>query len=203
MAQFPRDEAKVLGLAQEMADGLAANTAVYPAPPIDIKDFNTAIAACITSRDTVQAAKSALEEAVAAKKAVFDALEDKMKKEIRYAENTVDYDNAKLKLIGWAGRKSATPQAPPGQVRSLIIRSQGEGAITLAWERPLNGGKVAAYKIKRRGRAEGGAWSSAETAMETEITLTGQERGKDLEFCVVAVNKAGEGEASNTITAML
>nr|VFK44878.1 MAG: hypothetical protein BECKTC1821E_GA0114239_10419 [Candidatus Kentron sp. TC]VFK50165.1 MAG: hypothetical protein BECKTC1821D_GA0114238_10935 [Candidatus Kentron sp. TC]VFK59007.1 MAG: hypothetical protein BECKTC1821F_GA0114240_102827 [Candidatus Kentron sp. TC] len=39
--------------------------------------------------------------------------------------------------------------------------------------------------------------------METKIALAGQERGKELEFRVAAVNKSGEGMASNTVTAVL
>ncbi|NNJ83874.1 MAG: hypothetical protein HKP13_02890, partial [Gammaproteobacteria bacterium] len=77
-------------------------------------DLNAATADCVAARDAVQAAKAALEQAVSAKQLAFDALEDKMKKNIRYAENTVDYDNAKLKLIGWGGRKTATPLEAPG-----------------------------------------------------------------------------------------
>ena len=37
----------------------------------------------------------------------------------------------------------------------------------------------------------------------SEITLSSQERGKEWEYRVLAVNKAGEGEASNTIMAVL
>ena len=203
MAKFPRAETDVLGLAQEIADGLAANTEIYPAPPVCIEDLKAAIADCAAARDAVQRAKSMLEQAVDAKNTVFAVLEDRMKKEIRYAENTVDYDNAQLTLIGWSGRKSATPLEAPGQVGNLVIQSQGEGSIGLTWEKPDDGGKVAAYKVKCREHARGTVWSNADTAMEIGITLTGQPQGKELEFCVAAVNKAGEGMVSNTVTAVL
>nr|VFK15793.1 MAG: hypothetical protein BECKLPF1236A_GA0070988_101337 [Candidatus Kentron sp. LPFa]VFK31516.1 MAG: hypothetical protein BECKLPF1236C_GA0070990_101417 [Candidatus Kentron sp. LPFa] len=62
---------------------------------------------------------------------------------------------------------------------------------------------MAAYKIKCREHTTGAVWANADTAMETEITLAGQIQGKELEYCVVAVNKAGEGVASNTVTAVL
>lgn len=41
------------------------------------------------------------------------------------------------------------------------------------------------------------------TALETEITLSSQERGKEWEYRVIAVNKAGESGPSNTVTAVL
>nr|VFK56126.1 MAG: hypothetical protein BECKTC1821F_GA0114240_100921 [Candidatus Kentron sp. TC] len=40
-------------------------------------------------------------------------------------------------------------------------------------------------------------------AMDTEVSLTNQPRGVRLEFRVVAVNKAGEGEPSNGVLATL
>jgi len=202
MGKFPGEESKILGLAQEMTDGFAANTTLYPNPPINTEDLNASLAACIAARDAIQAAKSAMEEAMNAKNAAFDALREKMRKDIRYAENMVNYDNAKLKLIGWSGRRTGTPLTVPGQVRSLMIRNQGEGSVTLAWKKPSDGGRVAAYKIKLRERAQGSAWISAEAALETEITLKGQERGKVMELCVVAANKAGDGVESNTVTAI-
>ncbi|MCI5220706.1 MAG: fibronectin type III domain-containing protein, partial [Candidatus Electrothrix sp. LOE2] len=37
----------------------------------------------------------------------------------------------------------------------------------------------------------------------TETTLNNQKRGKELEYRVIAANKAGEGEASNAVMAVL
>ena len=56
--------------------------------------------------------------------------------------------------------------------------------------------------IQRRLRAEG-TWFDVGPAMEGKTTLTDQERGKEWEYQVIAVNKAGVGEASNTVMAVL
>ncbi len=40
-------------------------------------------------------------------------------------------------------------------------------------------------------------------AIETEATLNNQERGKDWEYGVIAVNKAREGIPSNTVAAVV
>ena len=66
----------------------------------------------------------------------------------------------------------------------------------------LHGGNVASYKIERRERPEG-AWSIAGMAIESKITLHNQERGKEWEYRVIAVNRAGEGIPSNTVMAVL
>nr|VFJ75714.1 MAG: hypothetical protein BECKFW1821C_GA0114237_10863 [Candidatus Kentron sp. FW] len=62
--------------------------------------------------------------------------------------------------------------------------------------------RVATYRIQRR-EAGAGPWTLVEIAMETEARVVDQARGAVLEFCVVASNKAGEGEASNTVTVSL
>ncbi len=63
-------------------------------------------------------------------------------------------------------------------------------------------GKVAAYKIERRERPSG-PWTDVGLAIESEITLSNQERGKEWEYRVIAVNKAGQGLPSNTVMAVL
>jgi len=145
---------------------------------------------------------AAAEQATAAKDEALQAVVDGMKADIRYAENTVNYDDVKLKLIGWGGRASKTSLETPGQVRTLEAPRQGEGWIFLDWKEPVDGGAVAAYKIQRRLRPNG-PWSDVGMAVESEITLTNQTRGKEFEYRILAVNKAGEGESSNTVMAVL
>ena len=40
-------------------------------------------------------------------------------------------------------------------------------------------------------------------AIESEITVSGQKRRRECEYRVIAVNKAGEGQPSNTVMAVL
>jgi len=145
---------------------------------------------------------AASEQATVAKTEALQALSDDMKADLRYAETTVNYDDDPLKLIGWVGRKSKTSLEAPGQTRSLEAPREGEGWVFLDWKEPVDGGAVAAYKIQRRLRPDG-PWSDAGMAIESEITLTNQERVKEWEYRVLAVNKAGEGEPSNTVMAVL
>ncbi|MGV8041068.1 MAG: fibronectin type III domain-containing protein [Thermoanaerobaculaceae bacterium] len=202
MARFPLKEAEIVTLASDMAAGLAANAATFPAPPVAPTDLQTAIGAYVTARDAAVAAVAAAEQATATKNEALQALTDDMKADLRYAENTVDYDDKQLKKIGWGGRASKTSLEAPGQTRSLEAPREGEGWVFLDWKEPVDGGAVAAYKIHRRLRPDG-PWSDAGMAIESEITLTNQERGKEFEYRVMAVNKAGEGEPSNTVMAVL
>jgi len=202
MAKFPRTEPQTVILAQDISTGLTANAAIYPLPPVAAADLQTGIEAYITARDAAVAAQAAAEQATAAKNEALQALTDDMKADLRYAENTVDYDDDKLKLLGWGGRKAKTSLEAPGQCRTLEAPREGEGWLFLDWKEPVDGGAVAAYKIQRRLRPDG-PWTDAGMAMESEITLTGQARGKEWEYRAIAVNKAGEGEPSNTVMAVL
>ena len=123
-----------------------------------------------------------------------------MKADIRYAENTVNFDDDKLKLIGWAGKKAKTPIAAPGQVRLLEAPKQGNGWLFLDWKAPADGGKPKAYKVQRR---SGGNWVDVATAILSEITLVDQPEKTEIEYRVIAVNKAGKGQPSNTVMLVL
>jgi len=197
MARFPRTEPEVVALAEAMITGFTANAVLYPAPPVAVLDLTTAKTAYITALNAAIAAKAAAEATTTAKDDVLEDLVDAMKSDIRYAENTVDFDDDKLKLIGWAGKAAGTPLAVPGQVRSLEVPKQGDGWVMLDWKAPADGGAPNAYKITRRERPAG-AWEDVATAVITEATLVEQPKGKELEYRIIAVNKAGDGEPSDT-----
>jgi len=202
MARFPITEADVVALAQAIESGLAANATVYPSPPVLPAALTLLIGAYTAAKNDAIAAQAATEQATADKDDTLEDLIDAMKDDIRYAENTVDYDDDKLKLIGWAGRSTATALAVPGQARLLEAPRQGEGWVFLDWKKPADGGRPAAYKVMRRERPAG-PWEEVATAVITEATLVEQPRGKEFEYRIVAVNKAGDGEPSNTAMVVL
>ena len=202
MARFPITEADILALAQALGSGLAANAAVYPAPPVAPADLTALMNVYTIAKNAAIAAQAAAEQATADKDDALEDLVDSMKDDIDYAENTVDYDDDKLKLIGWAGRKAAAPLAPPGQARLLEAPRQGEGWVFLDWKKPAGGGRVSAYKVMRRERPAG-PWEEVATAVISEATLVDQPRAKELEYRIIAINKAGDGEPSNTAMVVL
>lgn len=202
MARFPTKEADISALAQQMITGFELNTDVYPEPPVPSEELQQALDTYITAREEATAAQAESEQATAAKNEALGHLTDQMKADLRYAENTVKNSDDQLNLIGWAGPKAPTTLQPPGQTRSLEAPREGEGWIFLDWKAPSDGGSVAAYKIQRRLRAEG-SWSDVGMAIESETTLNNQERGKEWEYRVIAVNRAGEDEPSNVVMAVL
>jgi hypothetical protein len=212
--RFPIKESAVFELAEEVKAGLAAHPAVYPAPPVPAAELQAAIDAYLAARNQTIANKARYEESVRAKDDALATLKHGLKNDLRYAENTVDFDDALLKNLGWSGRKAKHRLQPPGQPGSLAAPKQGEGFLQFVWQKPTDGGKPVAYKIQRRFLHEldktekkdkntGDAWSDIAAALETEISLQDQPRGVELEYRVLAINKAGEGPPSNTVMVVL
>jgi hypothetical protein len=202
MAQFPDREADIKALAQSIVTGLTASAADFPAPPIPPAELQALLNAFITLCDEQVAAQAAAEQVTVTKRAGLEALIRAMRTDLRYAEDAVNRDDAKLTALGWGAKAAPTALRPPGQALALEAPGQGEGWVFLDWKEPVDGGAVAAYTIERRERPDGD-WTLVSVALVSEATLSNQERGKDWEYRVIAVNKAGEGIPSNTVAAVL
>lgn len=202
MPRFPKSEPEIMALAERLVPGFQGNLALFPALPVPWFVLNTKKALFRARRSSVIAANAAAESAIADKNTAIEELIDAIKSNIRYAENTVDFDDDKLKLLGWSGNQTPTALIPPGEVRQLEAPKQGDGWVFLDWKQPAEGGRVIAYKVQRRERPEG-AWQDVATAIETETTLVDQPKEKELEYRVIAINKAGVGSPSNTVMTVL
>jgi len=202
MPRFPKKEAQIAALAEQLWNGLWANQPIFPQPPVHPMYLRFKKLIYQSRHDNFLAARAAAESAIADKDGALEELIEALKDDIRYAENTVNFDDDKLKLIGWAGKKARTPLTPPGQTRLLKAPKQGNGWLFLDWKAPADGGKPKAYKVQRRIR-ESGSWKNVATAILSEITLVDQPEKTELEYRVIAVNKSGEGQASNTVMVVL
>jgi hypothetical protein len=141
MARFPKKEVEIVALAERLWSGLLDNLSIYPNPPVHPILIRTKSMIYLARRNDFIAAQAGAEQATAAKDEALEELVEAMKTNIHYAENTVNYDEDKLKLIGWVGRRTKTPLAPPDQVRLLEAPKQGKGSVFLGWKTPLDGGK--------------------------------------------------------------
>lgn len=82
------------------------------------------------------------------------------------------------------------------------LRSSGGAWVFLDWREPVVGGAGAAYILQRRLHPDG-PWADAGIAVKCEATLTNQERSKEWEHRVLAVNNASQDQPSNTDMAVL
>ncbi len=129
-------------------------------------------------------------------------LKDKLKKQLRYAENVTGFDDNKLNMLGWAGRREKSSHLP-GQVRNLRVIEQGTDFVVLDWMAPVEGGRARAYQVLRRDDRQSSEWINAGVSMATKVKLLDQPRHIDLEYRVSALNKTGQGQVSNTIAVVL
>ena len=202
MRKFPRREADVAALARQVIAGLTENVEDFPSPPLGAAEIQSLLDAYKTALDAKMLARAAAAEASKAKDEALRSLIDGMKTELRYAEDAVKYDNAKLKSLGWRGRKEPTPMSVPGQAMYMDVVREGPGWISLKWKKPKDGGTLATYLVQVSHAARGD-WRPAGLCFETNTVLNDQERGVELEYRVVTLNKAGEGLPSNVVTALL
>ena len=202
MPRFPKKEAQIAALAERLSRGLLDNDAIFSQPPVHPILIRLGKINYQSRHGNYLAAVAAAKQATTDKDQALENLTEAMKSDIRYAENTVNFDDDKLKLIGWAGKKPKTTLAPPGQTRLAEAPKQGAGWVYLDWKAPAEGGKPSAYKIQRRNRAEDN-WINAGTAILTQATLTDQPRAAKLEYRVIAINKTGDGSPGNTVEVVL
>ena len=200
MPRFPNSDSELIALAQKLIAGLQDNPN-FPSPPISSADLRNRLDAFVSLCDAQTSAQAAAEQATAAKSTGREQLAAEVKADLHYAEYAADGDDAKLTSLGWGARAPHTPISAPGQPFKFQIARSGPGQAKATWERPAEGGPAACYLIKMRG--DGGNWVAAGTFVGAEAELTGLARGKELEFHVVALNKAGESLPSNSVTVVL
>jgi hypothetical protein len=203
MPKFPQTDSELIALAEEMIAGFPENE-FFPSPPVSSSDLRNRLDAFKALNNAQVAAQAAAEQATDEKAVGRELLAADMKVDLRYAEYAVAGDDSKLKTIGWSGRLPRNPIHAPGQPFNFQMARSGPGEAKATWERPNEGGPVACYMIERHVTGEEGAsWVNAGTFVDNEATLTDQERGNELEFCVIALNRAGESLPSNSVTVVL
>jgi hypothetical protein len=201
MARFPKAEARIVALARRMIEGLREAADDFPKPPVSADQLQVLLDEYLATLASSTAAEAAFHAEHARKDRALARLVEAMKAVLRYAEIMVRHHPEKLMRLGWGGRRPRTPLQPPGEVRDTTILAEGDTYLTLAWNPPLDGGRVAAYTIQRK--RPGTPWEDVATCTDTQHTVQDQPRGVELEFRVYAVNQAGHGPPGAVVTAVL
>ncbi|MBI9015890.1 MAG: fibronectin type III domain-containing protein [Phycisphaerae bacterium] len=200
MPIFPTTEVNVMQLSMNVMAGLNA----YPTdfPSLDPVALGLLIATYNNAVGDAQTARAEAKAATAAKDAAFIALRDEVRKYLNLA--TVE-NPTKLDEIGWALPGPRTPLSPPDMAKNLTSTFQGDGEVSMKWDKPTSGGKVAAYILQSQSFSEG-AWSNWQMVnffYDNQATLTAQPTGVKINYRVIASNDAGQSNPSNTITVVL
>ena len=201
MPRFPRSEPQIAALALVVSEGLAQAQEDFPTPPVPPDEMRGKLDAYNTALAGTVVAETASREQHAVKDEALEELVDGVKANLRYAEIAVRDRPEKLGQLGWGQRRDGSALEAPGEVRDIGIVAEGDTWVILDWKQPVSGGAVGVYRIQRR--REGRAWDDAGISTETQRLLSDQPRGVEFEYRVVAVNKAGSGQPSATVTVVL
>lgn len=93
-------------------------------------------------------------------------------------------------------RMSRPAKTAPGQVPRITVPDKGRGWVVLEWERPQEGGEVAAYRIRRRKAGTEDDWRMIAMTLEESAALHHLDPPGEWQYQVIAVNRAGEGKPS-------
>lgn len=201
MAIFPKDETSTIVLAQLAANGIRTNPETFPNPPVPFADVLADITAYNAKMGEIQAAEAQKKLLVQEKNEIYSRVREATRDYVDYAELIAKGDPAILALINWGNRAEGSPLQPPGQSRYFEIIGQGDGYVRFDWKEPLEGGEVAAYNIMRS--EDGANFQIAGTVTVSEGAVFDQPTGKKLFYNVVALNRAGSGVASNSVSVVL
>jgi len=153
MPRFPKTEAEIIALAQQIENGLNNNQNLA-ASPVNKNDFAAIYSAFIAKRDLILVKEAELSIDHDEKDDLQDDLTEAMQRVIDYLDSFTNSDGAQLASIGWGSAAAPTKQ-PPGQPRVLEIISQTDAILSLDWKNPADGGRVASYRVERRERPAG------------------------------------------------
>jgi hypothetical protein len=199
--QFPKSEPEIAQLARQIADGLAHAAEEFPLPPVPPAALQALLDDYKEKSAELTRARAEAKIRRVDKNNALKALKDGMRADLRYAEITARRHPEQLIQLGWRARRPRTELKPPGEVRNIKIGGEGDTWLLLTWEAPDDGGEVAVYHIQRR--EPRGKWEDLATSTDRLELLRDQPRGVDLEFRVLAENKAGRGGPSATVKAVL
>ncbi len=201
MPRFPRSEADIAALALVMVQGFGQAAEDFPAAPVPGSELQARLDAYHSANAATITAEAAFREQHTAKDKTLGHLVGGMKADLRYAEAAARDNPEKLKQLGWGARRDGSSLGTPGEVRDIKILTEGDTWLILQWNPPVDGGAPSAYKIQRK--REGASWEDVGTSVDTRQLVNNQPRGVEFNYRVLAMNKAGTGQPSATVTLVL
>lgn len=199
--RFPKTEPEIIALGQQIENGLNTNANLADSP-VDKAVFSAKLADYLAKRDEIVVLSAQLGTKHDEKDDLQEDLTDDMQRIIDYLASKTNNDPEQLATVGWIVDAGSGTKQPPGQPRALEIVNQTDASIFLDWKNPNGGGRVASYRVERRERPAG-AFETVGANNLTELLLTNQPRGKELEYRVIAFNTNGDSTPSNTVAAVL
>lgn len=100
----------------------------------------------------------------------------------------------------WSPSGSITLVALPGQPTALTAGTPAASYVPLSWTAPASGGSVASYLVEYKAHSDS-TWIAGPTTSGLSATVAGLADTTQYDFRVSAVNAAGVGTVSSTVSA--
>jgi hypothetical protein len=185
--RFPKTEEEILRLARQISAGLRAHPDLFPNPPFSADQIDASINSYLNAREAEILSRVALERANAERDRAF---EDFLRTARRLSGRPEDE----------AG-ETPTPAEEPGPAGFLEILRKGDTKVSIGWTEPRDGGEAEIYMLYRREDEKSG-WKFAGATFDTAATME-QQPGAQVEYCVRAMNRHGQGPDSNVARVVL
>ena len=181
---------------------MSADSALDDESPVNSGDLETRLNSFLAKRNVSTAAAAASKTATREKNTelgLYDLDIDQILDFLVMKARTIP---GLLDRFGLGEETVRHQKGSPGQPRALEAPAQGNGFLFLDWKEALDGDEPTHYRILRR-QLPGGEQEDVGSTNISEVTLSNQPRGVELEYCVIAVNRAGESAPSNTVSVVL
>jgi hypothetical protein len=95
---------------------------------------------------------------------------------------------------------NSAPLSVPGQMSAITVSANSSTTATVSWMAPSSGGAATSYTIQYRVTGSGNWSGFVSGVLTTSQAITGLSAGVSYDFSVYAVNSAGSGAVSGTVT---
>jgi hypothetical protein len=200
MPTFPTTEDSVLILANRVIAGLTLAGGDFP--NVSIVNLEAAVNELNSANNQCQMIRSAAKQATNTKNEKANALRSTLRKALDQA--TLD-NPLKLSELGWSLPAPPSRLQKPDMADNLTAIWQGDHEVSLVWDKPKSGGKVAAYILQRQIFEEGlwSNWHMVQFFYDNAATITNQPTGVKMRYQIIASNDAGQSNPSNMISVVL
>lgn len=200
---WPESEDAILDVAEELIRMLRAHPDAFPNPPHSADELQAAVEGFRALQAESDQADSRMLHAYLAGQETLRTLRHEVTQHGADVEVNVLGHPERLSWQGWGGRAGAGEWEPPGAVRDFTVDSTAsDWILKLTWRPPADGGPAATYVVQRR--KPRGDWTNRYVDLPgNDCLLLNEPKGIELDYRVVAVNPAGEGEPGEVVTVVL
>ncbi len=191
---LPTSIAEIIVRATSVHDAMAQSSTTFPSPPMTLTTFSADIAALVTAQT---AAKTRAVGAVATRDEKLQVVVTDLHQLKAYVQQIANANTAHADVIAQAAAMTLRKATAPSK-SDLAVKQKVSGSVELV-------AKVQAgdHSHEWQSSVDGKTWTNAPPSLQGKTTLTGLPTGVLTYFRHRAITKAGPGDWSQPISALV